>query len=288
MPEKTGIGIVTYNRPDFFSVLLESLPDSDEIVVVSDGNPYDESVYSSKKCHVIQHTRSKGVGRSKNDAMKYLLSRGCRHIFILEDDIKITDKSVTEDYIRIAEKTGLKHLNYGYHGVLNLNESGGARPRGIAYYDGEPLLSLNEHIGGAFSYFTSDILEKVGLIDPLYYNAWEHVDHTYRIYTAGGYTPFWWFADVYGSEKKIADQDSHLVQSVIRKKKWKFMFWFRLFARYYRLKHGYIPYRTPDTRPLAVKEQLEKVFILNKTGQRVPEISVEEVFIPSQLPPPLK
>ncbi|MCK6604254.1 MAG: glycosyltransferase [Ignavibacteriaceae bacterium] len=288
MKEKTGIGIVTFNRPEFFSVLLESLPDADEIVVVNDGNPYDDEVYSSKKCHVIQHKGNKGVGRSKNDAMKHLLSKGCKHIFVLEDDIKITDTTVFEDYIKIAERTGLQHLNYVYHGILNLDKEGKPRPRGIAYYDGEPLLSLNEHIGGAFSYFTSAVLERVGLIDPLYYNAWEHVDHTYRITQADGYTPFWWFADVYGSEKKIADQDSHLVQSVIRKKKWKFMFWFRVFARYYRIKHGYIPYKTPDTLPDDVKYKLERIFILNKTGNRVPEIILDEVFKVPGLPSPLK
>lgn len=273
--KKIGVGIVTYERKEFFTRLLDSLPENIELVVVNDGKPYPDTIFKNRNLKLIQHKRNKGVGRSKNDAMKYLLQMGCEHIFVLEDDIYIKDNSVFEDYITASKKTGLQHFNFAWHGPLNKDENGNPKPRGVAKYNDEPLLTLNEHIPGAFSYFSSDILKETGFIDPIYYNAWEHVDLTTRIAKKEAYTPFWWFADVYGSDKKIVDQDTDLKESSIRKNNFKFMLFFRIFSRYYRLKHGYIPYKTPDCGLDAVKESLINIFKKHNPESSTPSIEVE-------------
>ncbi len=277
MTEKIGIGIVTYERQAFFTKLLNSLPGGPVLVVVNDGKPYPDSVFDQIKPVLIQHKRNKGVGRSKNDAMRFLLDQGCKHIFILEDDILIKDVSVFDDYIAAARKTGLKHFNYAWHGPLNKDGEGNPRPRAIASYDGDPLLTLNEHIPGAFSYFDADILKKTGLIDEIYYNAWEHVDLTTRITKETAHTPFWWFADVFGSFEKIIDQDSDLQNSSIRKNNFKFMLYFRIFSRYYRLKHKYIPYKTPDCGIDGAKASLNEIFLQSHPGEPLPNIELKEL-----------
>jgi len=274
MSEKIGVGIVTYQRQEFFRNLFVSIPDCDELVVVNDGAPYPAEEYSGRKAEIIQHKKNKGVGKSKNDAMRYLLEKGCKHIFILEDDIVIKDSSVFEKYVSVSKKTGIQHFNYAYHGPLNKNEDGSPKTRGVATYDGEPLVILNEHIPGAFSYFTREILEKTGLIDEWYYNAWEHVDLTTRITKLSAHTPFWWFADIFGSSEMIDDQDTDLTKSSIRKNNFSFMLWFRIFSRYYRLKHGYIPYKTPDSTSEEVERQLTGIFTKYCSGKPIPKIKI--------------
>jgi len=272
---KTGVGIVTYQREEFFKKLFNSIPQCDELVVVNDGKPYPPEVYSGREAKIIQHKKNKGVGKSKNDAMRYLLEKGCKHIFILEDDILIKDSSVFEKYISVSKKTGIQHFNYAYHGPLNKNDDGTPKTRGVACYNGEPLVILNEHIPGAFSYFSDDILKKSGLIDEWYYNAWEHVDLTTRITKLLGHPQFWCFADVFGSSEMIDDQDQDLSKSSIRKNNFLFMLYFRIFSRYYRLKHGHIPYKTPDVKIEEVKERLTTIFNNSYPGKQAPEITLD-------------
>ena len=70
-----------------------------------------------------------------------------------------------------------------------------------------------------FSFFTREVLEKVGYIDEQFYNAWEHVDHTYRIALAGYHPPFWWFADIADSEKYLEEAPGAIDNSSIADKK---------------------------------------------------------------------
>ena len=87
MKNKIGVGVVTYKRPDYFKTCINSIPNVDTLVVVNDGDPYDASLYPSNVKEVIQHTKNKSVGVSKNELMKYLIDDGCEHIFLVEDDM---------------------------------------------------------------------------------------------------------------------------------------------------------------------------------------------------------
>jgi len=53
-------------------------------------------------------------------------------------------------------------------------------------------------------------------MDEQFYNALEHVDHTYQIIKAGYHPPFRWFADVQGSENCLKDIVPDHQQSKIR------------------------------------------------------------------------
>jgi hypothetical protein len=141
------------------------------------------------------------------------------HIFLLEDDIYITDPKVFDIYIKTAETTGVLHLNYGYQGPDNRDAEGIPNPRMIITYENNIKLTLNKHVLGAFSYYHREVIEKVGFMNESFQNAWEHVEHTARIAKALYHPPFWWFADVYNSQDLIGEQDITQAKSVIRKDK---------------------------------------------------------------------
>ena len=200
--DKIGVGIVTCNRPSFFLKCFNSIPVDIELVVVNDGADFSDIEKLKQKRHFdyIHNNVNLGVGKSKNILFKQLLAKDCDHIFLIEDDIVIKDKSVFKEYIKARNLTGIQHFNFGYHGPANKNgvSGGPPKPRFIVDY-GNTKIAINHHSVGAFCYYTKDVLKKVGLIDEEDTNAFEHVDHDYRIAKAGYSTPYWNFADMANS-----------------------------------------------------------------------------------------
>ena len=70
----------------------------------------------------------------------------------------------------------------------------------INYPNTDVSIDLYPNVLGAFSYYHIDVLKDVGLMDENFYNAMEHVDHTYQIIKKGYNPPFRYFVDVNGSE----------------------------------------------------------------------------------------
>lgn len=222
--DKIGVGIITCNRPIYFKECYNSI-DKDkvhEVVVVNDGKPLPTDVKISSKDHFIQNEQNLGVSKTKNKAIRHLLNAECEHIFILEDDCIIENNDVWEKYIQAYNITNIPHFNYGPASPWNRKQDrpeiiGDLTKRHLARQDTPPLpkltvqysedfaLTFYTHIVAMFTYFHRNILENVGLLDENFYNAWEHVEHTYRIIKRGKYSPFWWFADVEGSEKYIKE-----------------------------------------------------------------------------------
>ncbi len=66
----------------------------------------------------------------------------------------------------------------------------------IAHCNNNVSIALNFHICGVLSYYQRKVIEKVGLFDGRFRNAFEHINYTYRIIKAGYHPPFWWFTDV--------------------------------------------------------------------------------------------
>ena len=96
-----------------------------------------------------------------------------------------------------------------------------------------------------FTFYTREVLEKCGLYDEEYYNAWEHVDHTYRIIKEGFHPPFWWFADIFESEKYLTEAPGAIDNSSIANKteQWeKNVYGGR---EIYKRKHGHYPNEPP-------------------------------------------
>lgn len=62
--------------------------------------------------------------QNKNEGLRFLLESGCEHIFVCEDDIVIKDPNIYNKYIAAANNSGIRHLNFAYHGNANKNEDG--------------------------------------------------------------------------------------------------------------------------------------------------------------------
>ena len=201
---KIGLGLITYNRKEYFKQVAASIPldKIDEMVVVNDGTPY-HNVLSLKE-YTIQNKQNLGVAESKNIALQELLRRGCDYIFLQEDDILIKNQKVFEKYIELHKETGIHHFNYALHGLMNKIDSI-PNPRLTVNYKNEVKLSLYHHCVGAFSFYTSQVLNEVGLIDTGFKNAFDHVEHTFRIIKAHKHPPFWWFADLADSSEYLED-----------------------------------------------------------------------------------
>jgi GT2 family glycosyltransferase len=239
---------------DIFEKCLESIPQVDSIVVINDGQEYPGEIYKSKPNEIIQHKTNIGVGKSKNDALKFLIQQKCSYIFLCEDDILIRNQNVCSAYINLSEKSGLMHMNYAYHGPANKGFDGSPNPRKII--DG---MSLNKHLTGAFSFYTDEIIRRIGFIDERFKNAYEHVDHTYQIIKAGYHPPFWWFADMENSYEFIADLYDINKTSIIRRNVLKWKLNLKLNALKFKYKNGCIPDHIPDSSFEEVIKSLDNI-----------------------------
>jgi GT2 family glycosyltransferase len=215
--ERIGVGIVTYNRPHLLQKLLNSLNYCNfvDLIIVNDGDRIDN--LEGWNYYLVNNPTNLGVGKSKNIALRQLLDKGCDHIFLIEDDIFIKDETVFHKYIEASKVSGIQHFNFSQHGVMNKAYNGASsmpNPRIVIDYNTSKI-AFYPHCVGAFSYYTRACLEKVGLIDENYYNACEHVDHTYGIIESGMHTPFWWFADIQESWNYLGDEEWSSQQSTI-------------------------------------------------------------------------
>jgi len=271
--EKIGVGIITCNRPDFFRVCYNSLPlkGVDEIVVVNDG---DDLPFDLHRGVLIKNEINLGVGKSKNKALRHLLDKGCTHIFLVEDDAFIKRNDVFERYITASRVTGIQHFNFGPGSPFNrrqstpnfdlynrhlLDAASEPNPKLVIEYPQDVKISLYEHVAGVFSFFTREILNVVGLHDDQFVNAWEHVEHTYRIILAGGHPPFWWFADIADSTTYIETQKDAITTSPISGKTET---WLRNVSEgreLYQKKHGHYPNTTPSSSEDVVISSLKSI-----------------------------
>jgi len=268
MSQKIGVGIITCNRPQYLKGLLDSFPqkcDVDELIVINDGSPLSDEVASIGQgydfSHVswLQNEVNLGVGKTKNKALKYLYDKGCDYIFLFEDDMVILDPTVFKQYIDACHVSGIQHFNYGPGSPFNRKQvikDFDLHNRHLLSQDTEPnpkmildyktcKIALYEHTVAMFSFFTREIIEKVGYIDEQFYNAWEHVDHTYCIIKAGYHPPFWWFADLANSHELLTEAPGAIDNSSIANKseQWeKNVYGGR---ELYLKKHGHYPNQPP-------------------------------------------
>lgn len=252
---KIGVGIITCNRPEFFRECFNSLPYNiiDEIVVVNDGKPLP---FDLSRGVEIENKVNLGVGKSKNKALKYLLEKECDYIFLIEDDVIIANKDVFVKYIDACKHTGIQHFNFGpgtpfnrkqsvsnydLHNRHLLENESPPTPKLIIDYGKGVKCSFYEHVAGVFSFYSKKILDKVGIMDEDYHNAWEHVDHTYRIIKEKAHPPFWWFADIFDSEKMIKMQTKAIENSETAKNKEEWFANIQKGREIYKTKHGIYP-----------------------------------------------
>lgn len=237
--DKIGIAIITKDREHYFNGCLKSIDLSKvhEVVVVNDGKDFKEetkTLLKSSKIKYILNEKNLGVAKTKNKGLKYLLDKECEHIFVLEDDCIIINNDVWSEYIKAYKTTNIPHFNFGPGSPWNRqqesnNLKGDLYKRHLAIQTGMPTpklvvdynkgvkIALYEHIVAMFVYFNSSILKKIGLLNEDFYNAWEHVSHTYDIIKAGYYTPFWWFADIANSHDFIKEAENEKANTSLAK-----------------------------------------------------------------------
>ena len=281
MEKKIGVGIITCNRPEYLRKLLTSLYQCNYeelvIVVVDDGDeeyPYDSALGYT----YIKNEVNLGVGKSKNKAMQHLLDKECDYIFIIEDDMIIKRGDVFEQYIKTSNETGILHLNYALgtpfnlkqninfdlHNRHELNMDSKPNPKTIVEYKNNIKVELYEHICGMFSFFHKNVLNKIGLIDEQFYNAWEHVDHTYQAIKNQFHPPFWWFADIYNSYEYLEPQIDSIKNSSTSSNKAEWLDNVKVNADKYKIKNGMYPNETPKAVLAEVLNTLK--IIKNKNG----------------------
>lgn len=273
-PKTIGVGMVTYNAEDRIKQSAFTVPEwVENFVIVNDGTPYSTDSYP-KHATVIQHMKNECVGKSKNDAIQWLMNRGCEHIFIIEDDILIKDEKVFEEYIKHSLISGIKHLNFALHGPANkknsssfntleeranIEDSGEPNPRLKMKYENDVTISLYPNSVGAFSYYHRNVIDNIGLFDSHFKNAWEHVDHTLMAIKKGFHPSFWYFADIDKSWEYLTDISGSIQNSTIaRSETWNRNY--KMGSEYFLRKHGTYPTQIPLVKPDLVNIQLQHLY----------------------------
>lgn len=274
MSNTIGLGIITCDRFDYLKQCLEAVKQNRElvnwIVVVNDGQNFtkeqEDIIYGAGVNNIIQHSPPyRSVGVAKNQALRWLMVQGCDHLFILENDIIIKRADVFHAYIKAAEVSGIWHMNFSQHGPANKKPNTEEKnPRQVVDYGNGLQVALYPHCVGAFSYFYRGVIKAVGYHDERFKNAFEHVEHTYRIIKKDLHPPFWWFADLPNSEEYLTEIPGSIQNSSIPHTKQ----WISNFQRangWFEIKHGYAPTQVPD---IAQEIVLEKIQNLEKNYAR--------------------
>lgn len=207
MKHNFGLGLITYNNIDRFRECISTIPNlgGRPFVVVNDGDPYDINEYRPDMI-LVQHVENKKIAKTKNDAIRYLMSHDVEWIFIMENDILIKDHGVFDRYIDVAIESGLMHLNFALHGDDNWKPGRTEPNPRLTYHSG---LALYRYAGGCFQLFHRSLIEQVGLFDEYYINCWEHLDLTFRATLAGLHTPFWLAADIVNAHHYLEQSPVH-------------------------------------------------------------------------------
>lgn len=205
--ESIGVGLLTCNRAAQFQKLYSSVSaclDVDRVVVVKNKDFDYGNLSFDEKTEYIHEPEDLGIGHCKNLAISRLLKSGCKHIFLIEDDITIKDQNVFKEYVETAKAFNLEHLIFG---SVYTPPSWKLDPVIATFENGSKKLDIYPNLHGGFVYFAKRCLEMAGLFDEKnYINAVEHIDHTYRIIQMGLYTPFWRFADIHDSGRYLQDE----------------------------------------------------------------------------------
>jgi GT2 family glycosyltransferase len=208
---KVGLAVITYNRLDYLKKCLTCLYENSwggaQVRLIVDDCSTDgtKEWLQDQDYWTVFKDKNYGVAHSKNTALKAMMDEGCDYMFVLEDDILMLDPKTCIKYIGYAIAHGLDHMNFALHGPLNKGRM--RMYKGICTYPDSV---------GAFSLYTKECINSVGYLDENFKNAWEHVEHTYRIAEAGLTTPFWWFADHPDSAEMLTEIPGSIDNSSIR------------------------------------------------------------------------
>ncbi len=203
--DKIGLVITTYNSPEYFETLFQSLPlyRDYELVVVNGGDPY-EKLYKriSGEVHWIQHTENKGPAASRNDGLRKLHDLGCDHMFLAEDDLIFKSEDIFDRYIGAAKESGMNYLNFCSY-AWGSGQAGNRTPKVSVEYSPNLTIDFYSNMNNEFTYRTRSLYEKVGE----YREDMRNLFDCEWVYRASKETsmcsPFWFFPDINGSDNLI-------------------------------------------------------------------------------------
>ncbi|MBH3296751.1 glycosyltransferase family 2 protein [Serratia marcescens] len=198
---RIGIAISTHQRPEVLaraiSQHLKHLPPGALVVVVDDGSKPAAAVPDGIK--LFRHEESRGIVATKNSSLEALISAGCEHLFLWDDDAWPIADGWHLPYIASPEP----HLAYQF---LDLAGPRKLQDLAVLHADDEHVAYTGQR--GVMLYYHRSAIEKVGGFDPVYGRGmYEHSDLALRIHNAGFTT--WAYADVVGSASLIHSLDEH-------------------------------------------------------------------------------
>jgi len=210
-----GIGICTYNRPDFLRRAVESVDSmignklSVKVIYDDGSTDWDEELYQTlseeKGWMVLRNEENNGVAYAKNQLLSQLMASGCEMLVLMEDDIEVISPSVIDAYATVIAQTGIQHLNFAHHGPKNIGR----------LLESDGYIEVWGNLMGAWSVYTRECLEVTGNFDTEFGNKLDHVHHTYMCALNGFTTPWLSFADVRGSDRMLRDQPHAIESSTI-------------------------------------------------------------------------
>lgn len=225
-----GVGVVTYNRSSNFrkcvKALLAHAPEGVQVYAYDDGSDpmelrqVEKTVARYNGQIRFSHGTNRGVSHAKNQLLERMLADGCDWLFTLEDDILLRSPEAILGYVAACERSGYQHLSFAHHGPGNQGEPAAF----LQVPDGNPTGALRiidfwPHAIGAWCVYGREALLKVGLMDPHFVNAWEHVEHSLRLAQAGFTSaPPTGFADVHHSERLLVEIPGSIQRSSISKR----------------------------------------------------------------------
>lgn len=198
---RIGIAISTHQRPEVLaraiSQHLKHLPPGALVVVVDDGSSPAAAVPDG--IQLFRHEESSGIVATKNASLEALISAGCEHLFLWDDDAWPIADGWHLPYIASPEP----HLAYQF---LDLAGPRKLKDMAVLYSDDDHIAYTGQR--GVMLYYHRSAIEKVGGFDPVYGRGmYEHSDLALRIHNAGLTT--WAYADVVGSASLIHSLDEH-------------------------------------------------------------------------------
>lgn len=216
----TGLGIVTYNRPKFFKVaidsVIENLLDVVDLVLVYEDHSdlkFDDEytrIFESLGPEIgwFRSPENQGVCKAKNWLLREMYEFGCDYLFLMEDDQRIKSPGAITRYIEAHKTTGYHHFLFAHHGPANIGKMV-EKDENLEYY-------LNTV--GAYCFYTRELINRVGYMDESFdKNCWEHVEYDARIARHPDLAPpFWHFPDIPDSRELIEEQPGAIQSSAIR------------------------------------------------------------------------
>jgi hypothetical protein len=198
---RIGIAISTHQRPEVLaraiSQHLKHLPPGALVVVVDDGS--DPTAAVPDGIQLFRHEKSRGIVATKNASLEALISAGCEHLFLWDDDAWPIADGWHHPYIASPEP----HLAYQF---LDLAGPRKLQDLAVLHADDEHVAYTGQR--GVMLYYHRSAIEQVGGFDPVYGRGmYEHSDLALRIHNAGLTT--WAYADVVGSASLIHSLDEH-------------------------------------------------------------------------------